>query len=705
MISLTYNMWRSDIMRIFIALIQALLFVISSFSVQDSNFKFMVDRAAYSMATETDIHFDTMDASEYEVTEEERELCRQWYEDNILYAPDNGNAPAYDFTVCTKSLRSNLSDWSFTVGEESAVGEKYRGGKTTLITLTHNKHPLKAVVEATIYEENASCEWTVYIKNEGEENSQVISELYAINSTLPTGKNAELYFSKGSEPAPDDFELLKTELSPIAMKFTANGGRTESFLPYFNINGENSGAVVCVGWSGQWFASFETTLDGQVRAKAKQEKLRGYLEPGEEIRSPSVNITFYKNDNALKGFNSFRNFTVDCVYPEGTRQVTTSGLGVENLSLTEEQLIKGIGEVPDYWAETVDYYWVDAGWYVYNNDWSDSVGTWVPNPERFPDGFKRISDTARQRGIEFLLWYEPERACKGTEVYNECIKHDGWIILDDENDSRNLVNLANEDCFRYITDLIVDSLIYNGVDCFRMDFNITPGAFWDEADKEFENGRRGFTENHYVTNLYRFLDELLLRVDGLTIDICASGGKRVDIECIRRGIPLWRSDYNCTGPDGSTPEDILTATQSQTYGLSFWLVHNGTCAYRDGEYADRTNIISSSQRLGYVDIRKHLVGNYYPLADGGLDTEKYLAMQFDTDAQRGMALIYKRENVKDNTYHLVLNGLESDSLYKVCNYDTPNESITKTGKELMTEGISIVIEEAPEAEIIMYEKA
>ena len=63
-------------MRIIIAVLQSLLFVISSFSVQDSNFKFMVDRAAYSMGTTADFSFESMDASENEVTAQEKELCR-----------------------------------------------------------------------------------------------------------------------------------------------------------------------------------------------------------------------------------------------------------------------------------------------------------------------------------------------------------------------------------------------------------------------------------------------------------------------------------------------------------------------------------------------------------------------------------------------------------------------------------------------------
>ena len=290
-------------------------------------------------------------------------------------------------------------------------------------------------------------------------------------------------------------------------------------------------------------------------------------------------------------------------------------------------------------------------------------------------------------------------------LYNELIKHDQWIITNEDDENTNYVNLANEECLEYITNLMLESFRYNGVKCFRSDHNYVLLPFWEEADKMWADNRKGITENHYVTNLYRFYDTLLEEIPGLTIDNCASGGKRLDIEMARRSIPLWRSDYNCMDGEGNSKPDILQATQAQTYGISFWYAHNATCAYVEGEYAERTNIISSSQRLEYFDIRKNMIGNYYPLACGGLDTEKYLAMQFDTDAQEGMALIYKRENVKENTYHLVLNGLESDTLYEVYDYDFPDTKYRKTGKQLMTEGMDITINDTPKAVIILYNVA
>lgn len=626
-----------------------------------------------------------------------KKKCRNWYEENILTSTN----PAYNFKLGIKQFRNNIDDWDFDIGDESEIGAVYRSGKTTYITLTHKKSGLVATVEATIYEETATCDWTVYIKNTGDENSPVISDFYAADCIVPTGRRAEAYFSYGSFAEADDFELIKSDISLLPMKFSANGGRTESFLPYFNMLGKDGGAVLAVGWSGQWFTSLTQKLDG-VKIKVKQEELKGYIKPDESIRSPLVSLTFYDTDNALKGFNSFRTLIKDCIHPEGTKQLTTTGIAVEIPGVTEEQVIQNVRNIPEERVPLLDYAWVDAGWYPIRNHWGDSVGNWYADPARYPDGLGEISDELEKRGLGLLLWYEIERCCKDTEVYNDCIKNDGWLLLNPDNDEANAVNFANEGAFEYITDYMLESLRYNGVKCLRLDSNFTPLPLWEQADKAWEDGRKGFTENRYVTNLYRFLDTLLEEIDGLQIDNCASGGKRLDIEMARRAIPLWRTDYNCMDENGNSKPDILQATQAQTYGISFWLPYNGTCAYIEGEYATRTNIISCSQRLEYYDLRPYMLGNYYPLTYGGLDTSKYLAMQFDENAAEGMALIYKRENVADNKYTLKLNGLDPDKTYELYDYDNPEAKITLTGEKLMSDGYEITINDTPKAVIMLY---
>ena len=133
-------------------LLQSFLFLVSSFSVYDSNFKEWVDSAAINVTSTKSISFAPISAKDIKVSQAEKDSCREWYDTYVINAGTNGKKPAYDFKVGGKSIQSHLKDWEFSVGQESEEGALRRGGKTTYIDLTHKKSSLCAKVEATIYE-------------------------------------------------------------------------------------------------------------------------------------------------------------------------------------------------------------------------------------------------------------------------------------------------------------------------------------------------------------------------------------------------------------------------------------------------------------------------------------------------------------------------------------------------------------------------
>lgn len=688
-------------LKILLCLLQALLFVVSSFSVYDSNFKFWVDRAALKLTADSNPAFAALPAQDVPVTQAERQACRAWYDAHVRTAD---GAFAYDLRVDGRRLQKHPADWTATVGEESAEGAVRPGGKTTEITLRHRKSGLVATVEATIYEAYATCEWTVFLKNEGDAPSPEIRDFRAADCTLPLGWS-DVYFSKGSDPAADDFELQRSAVTPTPMVFNANGGRSESFLPYWNLCGRESGAVLAVGWTGQWKTTLQQTASG-VRVRAGQEFFKAPLLPGEQVRTPLATLTFYAGGNPLKGFNTFRAWEVDCVCPPQVQPGMGYVIANEFSTLTTEELIDEVNKVPAEVMEAVDYFWMDAGWYTYNEGWHDGVGNWTPDPDRFPQGLKPLADAMHARGADFLLWYEPERVREGTILYNVGQAHPGWIVQQGDD---LLWNLAEDGACDYLSDYISASLQENGVTRYRQDFNFTPLTYWQQADEALYDGRTGICENHYVTNLYRYLDALQAAVPGLVIDNCASGGKRLDIEMTRRSIPLWRSDYNCGSADGSIKPDVLEATQAMTYGLSFWVPYSGTNRYFHSVYASRSAILTHSsvyapdpaEFVKYKDVQAMMTQQYYPLAAGRLRTDAWLGMQFGT-AQAGAALLYRRAEERSGVYQLRLNGLAPDTVYRLTDPDDPSFAPELTGSALMTQGVAVTAAEAPCAKVIHY---
>lgn len=652
------------------------------------------------------VNFESISAEDIPLTDEEKKSCREWYDEKILLRGGETDLP-YNFRIGGKSLSQNIYDWTFSVSEESEKGAVYNGGKTSYITLKHNSSGVVATVEATIYEDNATCEWTVFIKNTDDENSPVVSDFYALDESFETGETT-VYYSKGSRDEPYDFALMKKNLNAIPANFDSIEGRsTDNYLPYFNISGGKGDLILGVGWSGFWKTSMKE-ISGKTSIKVGQETFKAYLLPEEEVRSPLVSLSFYNNENPLKGFNVFRTWVLDSVYPENIPDVMTMMEVAGPLSTnTASQIIDTMNTFKKKVFEEVDYFWMDAGWYEYNEGWHDAVGTWVPDKNRYPNGICEISDYGKEKGCGLVLWYEPERVRVNSELYNSVIGKPQWL-LDLGDDENLLYNFANDEAVDYLCELIVTSLKDNGVSLYRQDFNIAPVEFWETADKEYYDGRKGITENHYITNEYRYLDYLTENIDGLIIDNCAAGGRRLDLEMTRRSVPVWRSDYNCV-----PHEDILEATQAHTYGLSFWLPLSGTVQYNYDEYSARSSImpltletfgtIYSEYFSVYKEQRTMMSGNFYPLEWGGYSDEKILAMQYSSeDALTGEALVYKRENVKDTEYTLHLNGLVGDKEYEVYSIDEPESIYRITGEKLMNEGIKLQLPEGKKAFVIMF---
>lgn len=206
-----------------------------------------------------------------------------------------------------------------------------------------------------------------------------------------------------------------------------------------------------------------------------------------------------------------------------------------------------------YAAEGLPYdvWWIDAGWYPCQDTdgarrWT-VTGTWKADPERFPNGLAPIAESNAASGADLLLWFEPERVTPGTELWQQ---HPQWILLNPDIDHEDsdaspharsgLLDLSNDDCRLWLTDVVSDLITEYGIGVYRQDFNFPPLKFWTANDAA---DRQGVTENLHVQGYLAFWDSLLERHPNLMIDSCASGGRRNDLETMRRSVPLHYTDY------------------------------------------------------------------------------------------------------------------------------------------------------------------
>jgi alpha-galactosidase len=382
----------------------------------------------------------------------------------------------------------------------------------------------------------------------------------------------------------------------------------------------------------------------------------------------------------------------------------------------------------------IEYYWTDAGWYNSEGGNWTKVGTCHSDPARYPGTYRAVSDHAHSGGLKTVLWFEAERVSPGSKLskfknwlltlpddkksyrsdrmYPEYFFKNGqFAIMESHRNQLNsgdcLFNLGDGEARKYLTELISEAIETYDIDCYRTDFNIAPLEFWLSADEE---NRHGMTENKYVTGFLKFWDDLQGRFPDVVFDTCSSGGRRNDLETLRRALPLLRSDFQVNPV-------CAVGNQGHTYGLSSWIPYAGTGCPTDDMYLFRSHLCpfmgighnadKTKWKKAVSDwkaVKTHFLGDYYPLTGYSLSEQKWIAWQFHTpNEQSGMAQLFRRSNCAENTFKLKLKALVPEAEYELASLDEGSPMRYK-GSHLMGEGIRVTLRNAPGAAIIVYNK-
>lgn len=489
------------------------------------------------------------------VTRAELKQEHRWVEENLL---SWHRSLPFSFTYGQASSEALLPEWQTTAKTTRLDWDRV----AHVITWQDPHSGLQVCCRAVEYHDFPTVEWTLYFKNTGTRETPILSDIHALDIRLtrkPAGEFV-LHYNAGDNCWAGSYEPIQTRLGPHATsKFAPEGGRpTNSRFPYFNVEHDGGGMIVVLGWPGQWSASFLRDEALGMNIIGGQELTHLKLLPGEEIRTPLVVLQFWQGDWG-RSQNIWRRWMIthNLPRPGGKLPVpfTSVCLGLNQSEQTEKE---GIDSFVQHGAQ-LDYWWMDAGWYPTDQGWP-KVGTWEPDPQRFPKGIKAVADYAHSNGMKLVLWFEPERVVKGTWLFEH---HPEWLLGTGDT---KLLNLGHPEARKWLTEHIYTFLTREGIDLYRQDFNIDPLRFWRGADAP---DRQGMAENLHVQGYLAYWDELRRRRPDMLIDSCASGGRRNDLETLRRAVPLLRSDYQ--EPQNPTDPKIVIGNQEHTYGLSLWV--------------------------------------------------------------------------------------------------------------------------------------
>jgi len=671
-----------------------------------------------------------------------------WVQAHLLNA--HARLP-FSFVYGTQSSNVLLKDWVQNTESQTLDGDRSERSLTWKDPKTH----LQVRLSAVTYPESPVVEWTIYFRNEGKEDTPILEEVQALDTSVPVpGKNIPTILYSTGAGGMDSYSLHRKSLNQLEdFRMSGDGGgKTVTTIPFFDVRMDGQGLIGAVGWSGEWAISFSRPTEAAVELKAGMQNTHLSLHPGEEIRTPSILLLRWEGDD-IDAHNVLRRHVLKYHTPQydGKPVVIPLSHGTwggtktsTSLRLIDEITQKNLG---------FENFWMDAGWYgadrpvaefqVFGEeDWWLHAGNWRVNRVAHPDGLKPISDAAHAKGLKFLLWFEPERAVVGTPL---TIEHPEWFIgelgtivggnLKRPFAKYRLFNFGDPTARKAMTDLMSDLITTQGVDIFRQDCNFAPAAFWAQADAR---DRQGITQIHYVEGLLEFWDELRRRHPQLILDLVERG----DLDSISRGVDLSRADYPVA------PEADPIGNQMATEGLAYWRPHFGTVFqirprdnyhFRSG-FAPGTgfalfNTGGTPDQVGkfipadfpfdwlraeiaqYKRIRPYFYGDYYPISPCSANADcmgipngeqsaafEWAAWQFHRPQQDdGMVQAFRRDRSDDSMKQLRLRALDAAAIYEIDNVDegTPK---TVSGAELMEQGLALEISEKPGAAIVFYRK-
>lgn len=328
-----------------------------------------------------------------------------------------------------------------------------------------------------------------------------------------------------------------------ALALDSRSGKTGfEFQPWLALESAEGVHLCEVMWSGNWsllarLRSGTTTLSGGLNDWG----FAHLLPPGAALVLPEVLLGFVAGtvDDAVRLLHDWRRAR----RPDPGRAVPVQFNTWYALDEDVDEA-RVLELVPQAASLGCEVFVLDAGWYTTHAwsplaNWHARAGDWVIDPARFPRGLAFVAEACRAAGMGFGLWVEPEAVGACAALRQE---HPEWMHhLDGRppaEDGRAVLHLGVPGAWAHAFALLAELVRATGAVWLKWDFNA------DLAAGGWAPGL-GAGQDPLVAHyrgLYRLQDALRAAFPDLVLEMCASGGGRMDGAILSHAHTNWISD-------------------------------------------------------------------------------------------------------------------------------------------------------------------
>ena len=247
------------------------------------------------------------------------------------------------------------------------------------------------------------------------------------------------------------------------------------------------------------------------------------LAPGECFQTPEA-VLIYSGEGFNGMSQELHRLYKKRLFPQRwakrTRPILLNSWEMCYFDVSEEKLLQLIQPAAELGFELVV---LDDGWFGRRNNSKTSLGDWSVNAEKFPNGLTPLLNCARENGIRFGIWFEPEMISPDSGLMRA---HPDWAaqfpgVPPLLGRNQLVLDLTRREIQDYVLETL--SSFLKTYPKWDMNRHITdPGSSTLPPDQSGEFFHR------YMLGLYRILGELTARFPEVLFENCSSGGGRFD---------------------------------------------------------------------------------------------------------------------------------------------------------------------------------
>ncbi|WP_374049835.1 alpha-galactosidase [Neobacillus sp. PS3-34] len=226
------------------------------------------------------------------------------------------------------------------------------------------------------------------------------------------------------------------------------------------------------------------------------------------------------------------------LYRDLIRPILINNWEATYFKFTEEKIVTLAKEARDV---GIELFVLDDGWFGKRNNAKSSLGDWVVDKWKLPNGLRGLSRKIGTIGMEFGLWFEPEMVSPDSKLYRA---HPDWCLhvpnrSRSEGRSQLVLDLSRREVCDYIIEAVSKILTSAPISYVKWDMN---RHMTEVGSAALPSERQRETAHRYILGLYRVLEEITARFPHILFESCSGGGGRFDLGMLYYMPQTWTSD-------------------------------------------------------------------------------------------------------------------------------------------------------------------